>query len=201
MNPSRSFSFAPRSFRAVVAGLALAGLGFTAMAQAPQSLLPAFGTDGVEFTVKARGEHTVKGWLPKGWVDNTDWAPVTATYTKLTDSPDAAAGAVRIKVEQVDEGGQLQFTTYGGNQKYKRGSKYVVSGWVRSPQQAVIKVGVRQIPEPYEFYFENDLTAESEWKRFEFPFSPGVDFEAFIMFVVQNPGTVDLAGVTVEEKP
>jgi len=181
--------------------LAFSGLAVTAHAQAPQSLLPAFGTDGVEFTVKAKGDHTVKGWLPKGWVDNTDWAPVTATYTKLADSPDPAAGAVRIKVEQVEEGGQLQFTTYGGNQKYKKGAKYVVSGWVRSSVQGVIKVGVRQIPEPYEFYFENDLNAESEWKRFEFPFTPGVDFEAFIMFVVQNPSTVDLAGVSVEEKP
>ncbi len=99
------------------------------MAQAPKSLLPAFGNEGAEFTVKAKDGHVVKGWLPKEWTDNTDWAPVTATYTKLTDSPDKDAGAVRIKVEKVDEGGQLQITTYAGNQKYKKGAKYVVTGW------------------------------------------------------------------------
>jgi hypothetical protein len=78
------------------------------MAQAPKSLLPAFGNEGAEFTVKAKDGHVVKGWLPKEWTDNTDW---------------------RVKVEKVDEGGQLQITTYAGNQKYKKGTKYVVTGW------------------------------------------------------------------------
>ena len=46
--------------------------------------------------------------------------PVCATYTKLTDSADKAAGAVRIKIEKVEDGGQLQLTTYTGNRKYQR---------------------------------------------------------------------------------
>src|SRR5437868_5742975 len=91
------------------------GLTLSAMADVPKSLLPAFGNEGKEFTVKAKDGNTVKGWLPTDWNDNSDWAPVTATYTKLTDSPDQAAGAVRIKTEKVEEGGQLQLTTYQGN--------------------------------------------------------------------------------------
>ena len=49
-------------------------------------------------------------------------------YTKLTDSPNKDAGAVRIKVEKVDDG-QLQLTTFKGNLKYQKGKRYVVTGW------------------------------------------------------------------------
>jgi hypothetical protein len=81
-------------------------------ADVPKSLLPAFGEEGKEFSTKAKDGNVVHGWLPTDWTDNSEWAPVSATYTKLTDSPDKAAGAVRIKVEKVEEGGQLQLTTY-----------------------------------------------------------------------------------------
>ena len=54
--------------------------------------------------------------------------------------------------------------------------------------------------EPYEFYHEQELTTGPEWKRFEFAFAPTMDFAAFLMFVVREAGTVDLAGVVVAEK-
>jgi len=185
----------------LAAAVLLCACALPAIADVPKSLLPAFGNDGKEFTVKAKDGNTVHGWLPTDWTDNTDWAPVTATYTKLTDSPDKAAGAVRIKVEKVEEGGQLQLTTYQGNQKYKKGAKYVVSGWVRSAEHTSVKVGMRQINEPYEFYHEDELSTGPEWKRFEFAFTPTMDFQAFLMFIVHDPGTVDLAGIALEEKP
>jgi hypothetical protein len=171
------------------------------MADAPKSLLPAFGNEGAEFTTKAKDGHVTKGWLPTDWKDNSEWAPVSATYSKLDDSPDKTAGAVRIKVEKVDEGGLLQLTTYQGIQKYTKGKRYAVTGWVRSPGGLAIKVGARQMAEPYEFYHEQELATGNEWKRFEFAFTPTTDISAFIMFVVRETGTVDLAGIVVEEKP
>ncbi len=183
----------------ILAAVLLCGVSAAAMAQAPKSLLPAFGNEGAEFTSKAQGSHVTKGWLPTDWKDNTEWAQVTATYAKLADSPDKAAGAVRIKVEKVEDG-QLQLTTFQGNQKYKKGVRYLVTGWVRSADKLGIKVGVRQKAEPYEFYHEEELTTGTEWKRFEFEFIPAMDFEAFLMFVVRETGTVDLAGVVVAEK-
>jgi hypothetical protein len=190
-----------RSIKHILSVIALNSLVLSAIAQAPKSLLPAFGNEGAEFTTKAQGSHTTKGWLPNEWKDNSEWAPVTATYSKLTDSPDKAAGAVRIKIEKVEEGGQLQLTTYGGNQKYQKGTHYVVTGWVRSPDRLSVNVGVRQINDPYEFYHEQELTTGAEWKRFEFAFTPSMDFNAFLMFVVREAGTVDVAGIVVEAKP
>ena len=187
-----------RSFLAAV--LLLCGLSAAVRADAPKSLLPVFGNEGTEFTTKARNSHVVKGWLPKDWTDNTEWAAVSATYAKLADGPDKATVAVRIKVEKVDEG-QLQLTTYQGIQIYKKGTHYLVTGWVRSADQTGIKVGVRQKADPYEFYHDQELATGTEWKRFEFAFTPAVDLDAFLMFVVASAGTVDLAGVTVEEKP
>jgi hypothetical protein len=176
------------------------GHAASASAQAPKSVLPAFGNDGAEFTIKAKDGHSTHGWLPKDWVDNSEWAAVDASYTKLMDSPDKSAGAVRIKVEKIDDG-QVQLTTYGGTQKYQKGVHYVVSGWVRSPDQTVVKVGVRQINDPYEMYHEQDLNPGAVWKPFEFDFTPTTDLQAFVMFIVQNVGTVDLAGIIVVEKP
>jgi hypothetical protein len=177
------------------------GLALSAIADVPKSLLPAFGNDGQEFSLKSKDDNTVKGWLPKDWTDNSDWAAVTATYTKLSDSPDKNAGAVRLKVEKLGDGSLLQLTTYGGNQKYKMGTKYVVSGWIRSADRLGVKVGARMFKEPYEFYHEEELATSPDWKRFEFAFTPTKDIEAIIMFVVHDVGAVDLAGIAVEEKP
>jgi hypothetical protein len=176
-----------------------AALPFSTFAQEAKSLLPAFGTDGKEFTTKAQNENTTKGWLPTDWTDNSEWAAVSATYTKLTDAPAKGVGAVRIKVEKVDEG-QLQLTTYQGTQNFKKGGKYVLTGWVRSPDRINVNVGIRQKGEPYEFYHEQEISTETEWKRFEFAFSPSMDIEAFTMFVVRETGSVDLAGVVLQEK-
>ncbi len=201
MKTPRSTSSSLRSIKNTLAtGVVLCGLSAAVMAQAPKSLLPAFGNEGAEFTTKAQGSHVTKGWLPTEWKDNSEWAQVTATYTKLADSPDKAAGAVRIKVEKMDEG-QLQLTTFQGNQKYVKAKSYVVTGWVRSADKLGIKVGVRQNAEPYEFYHEAELTTGAEWKKFEFAFKPTMDFEAVLMFVVRETGTVDVAGVAVAEKP
>jgi hypothetical protein len=109
-------------------------------------------------------------------------------------------GAVRIKVDKVDYG-QLQLTTYGGVQKYKKGTRYVVTGWIRSADALSLHVGARQMSDPYEWYHEQELSTGSEWKKFEFAFTPAMDLSAFVMFVVRETGTVDLAGVALEEKP
>lgn len=194
-------AFAPlRSIKCILAAVVLCSQWPSVMAQAPKSLLPAFGNDGGEFTTKAQGSHVTKGWLPTEWKDNSEWAPVTATYTKLTDAPDKGAGAVRITIEKVDEGGQLQLTTYSGNQKYKKGVRYVVTGWVRSPGGLALNVGLRQTSEPYEFYHEQELATGTEWKQFEFAFTPTKDFTAFLMFFAREAGVVDLSGVSLEEK-
>jgi hypothetical protein len=194
--------FPPSSLfpRLAAAALLLIALGSPAAAQAPRSLLPPFGNDGAEFKIKARDGHSTHGWLPRDWTDNSEWAPVNATYSKLTDSPDKDSAAVRIKVENVDDG-QLQLTTFGGNQKYQKGAHYVVSGWVRSPEQTPVKIVIRQIGEPYDIYHEHMLATGTEWKPFEFAFTPTVDRYALLMFIIRKEGTVDLAGITVMEKP
>ena len=200
MKTLRSTFCRPRSLKTILAAATLlCASALSAMAQAPKSLLPAFGNEGAEFTTKGQSGHVTQGWLPKDWTDNTEWAQVNATYTKLTDSPDKAAGAVRIKIEQVDEG-QLQLTTYQGIQKFKKGTRYLVTGWVRSPGGTSVQLGIRQKGEPYELYHEQELSTGAEWKRFEFAFTPGMEIEAFTMFIVREAGTVDLAGVVVEEK-
>ncbi|MEN9573460.1 MAG: hypothetical protein RL514_1315 [Verrucomicrobiota bacterium] len=168
---------------------------FTAFAQEKNaSLLPAFGAEGRDFTAKAQGGKAIKGWLPTGWDDNSDWAQLGATYTKLKDGPKEGITAVRVEVKDHADG-QLQLTSYSGKQVFKKGVKYAIEGSLRG--SAEFKVGVRQPGEPYEFFVEQDLTGGKEWKAFKFEFQFEADKEAFIMFVLPGNGTMDVAGLTV----
>lgn len=183
----------------VIAALGLVAVASISIAaEEAASMLPAFGSEGTEIAVNAKDNNKIKGWLPKDWVDNSEWAAVSATYTKLTDAPKANVTAVSIKVEKVDDG-QLQFTSWT-KPTFKKGVKYVIEGWIRSKEKAGIKVGIRQPEEPYEFYAEQSLEGTEEWKQFTFEFSLNEDKEAFVMFYKQETGTVDLAGLVVREK-
>ncbi|KAF0178108.1 MAG: Uncharacterized protein FD161_2045 [Limisphaerales bacterium] len=162
----------------------------------PASLLPVFGAEGREFTAKAQGGKAIKGWLPTGWDDNSEWATLAATYTKLKDGPKEGVTAVRIELKDLGEG-QLQLTSYSGKRVFKKGVKHVIEGWLRG--SAEFKVGVRQPGDPYEFYVEHELSGGKEWKAFKAEFALEADKEAFIMFVMPGTGTVDLAGVVVRE--
>lgn len=168
-------------------------------AEQPRSRVPVFGKAGWEFDKKAKSSHDIRGWLPQGWLDNSSWAALSATYTKLEDSPDKEVSAVRIKLESLDNG-QLQLTTWQGEYEYFKGKSYGVTGWVRSPNESGIKVGAREHDEPHAFYAQVDLPTTAEWQRFEFVFTPEMDCDAWIMFVMTKPGAVDLAGVIVTEK-
>jgi hypothetical protein len=180
--------------------LLLCGFGWSALAEPSPSLLPIFGSKGGEFTKASKDDHLIKGWLPAKWIDNSKWAAVNATYTKLAESPDQDLAAVRIEIKNVDDG-QLQLTTFDGNHDYKKGTKYVVSGWVRSERFTLLRVGAREFDDPHDFYDQIEVPTGAQWKRFEFVFAPEMDCMAWIMFIVKDAGTVDIAGITVAEKP
>ena len=46
--------------------------------------------------------YDIRGWLPKDWIDNSSWAPVSAVYTQIDDAPAADIGAVRVDGGYVD---------------------------------------------------------------------------------------------------
>ena len=170
----------------------------TFVADEVKSLLPAFGSDGAEVNINAKSDNKISGWLPKDWVDNSEWAAVSATYAKLSDPPKDGVTAIGIKITKVDEG-QLQLTTWT-TPTFKKGVKYVVEGWIRSKESAGIKVGIRQPGEPYEFYADQDLSGTADWKPFSFEFSFTEDKDALVMFTKKETGAVDLAGVVVREQ-
>ena len=179
----------------VVAIVTLTSVGFAA--ETTKSLLPVFGPDGAEISTNAKDGNKLTGWLPSQWVDNSEWAAVSATYSKLTDPPKKDVTAIRVNITKMDDG-QLQFTSWT-TPTFKKGVKYVVEGWIRG-KDANIKVGIRQTGDPYEFFAEQTLDGKAEWKPFTFEFTFTEDKVAFVMFVKTETGTVDLAGIVVREK-
>jgi len=163
------------------------------------SLLPLFGGPGYMLNKQSKDNHTITGWLPKKWCDNSTWAAVNAVYTQLQDPPKAEVTAIRIDIQAVDDG-QLQLTSFEGNSEYKQGVKYAISGWVRSAGGSIIKVGVRADDESHAFYIQEDVKGTAEWKPFEIIYTPDQDRKAWVMFVMRQAGSVDLAGICVTEK-
>lgn len=179
-------------------GVALTVLALAALAQTPKSLLPVFGTQGREIQPKAKDGYDIRGWLPRDWIDNSSWAPVSALYSQLNDAPMEGLGAVRIEVTKLD-GFHLQLTTKQGARDFKSGKTYVLSGWVRSPQNTGVFACFLQNAEPRDVYAGKDLEVSSDWKQFSFEWKPDIDSSA-VMFHVHQVGIVDLAGIVLEEK-
>jgi hypothetical protein len=191
-----SLGWIPNTLRA---SMVLGALTLSALAESPKSLLPVFGTEGRQIEPKAKSGYDIRGWLPKDWSDNSSWAPVSVMYSQLKDVPEEGVGAVRMEVMKVDAF-QVQLTTKGGARNYKQGSTYVVTGWVRSPTLTGLWVGFRQDEEPRAFFLGRDLEVDTEWKRFTVEWVPERDCAAWLLFNVPKAGTVDLAGIVLEEK-
>jgi hypothetical protein len=182
------------------AALLATGLGEGLRAEPPVAgRLSVFGTAGYQFNRASKDDHVVKGWLPKDWVDNSKWAAVNATYTKLEDPPEKGIGAVRIEAKNIDSG-QLQLTNFEGNKQYVKGTKYVITGWIRGTMNTTIKVGMREEGEAKAFLDEIHLTGAPQWRPFELLFAPAKDLDAVLMVVMREPGTIDLAGLALTEK-
>ncbi|HEY3899996.1 MAG TPA: hypothetical protein VGM54_15415 [Chthoniobacter sp.] len=183
----------------VIAAALCSGLSGFARAEQLESLLPPFAGKGYDFKKESKDDHHISGWLPVKWCDNSKWAAVNATFTKLDDSPDKDQAAVRIEVKNVDDG-QLQLTSFEGNSEYKKGATYLVTGWVRSERFTQLLVGAREEDDPHDFYKQIEVPTGARWSKFKLEWTPEMDCVAWIMFVIKAPGTVDVAGITVTEK-
>jgi hypothetical protein len=167
--------------------------------EAPKSLLPVFGTKGWTIQGKGMQGYDIRGWLPKDWIDNSSWAPVSVVYTQLDDAPAPEVGAVRIEVTKLHSH-HAQITTKESARPYKKDATYVLSGWIRGPQDADVYAGFRESDEPRKYYAGQLLPATAEWKRFSVEWTPEADTNAWVIFSFHKVGTVDLAGIALEEK-
>jgi hypothetical protein len=172
---------------------------FTASAEPATGLVPAFGSEGREFKQKAQPGHDIHGWLPKGWEDNSSWAKVSATYTKLDDSPEKDATAVRIEFTKRDAH-HVQFRPQKGPLTFTKGTTYRVSGWARSAEPSKINVGFRDADAAGGYFDQDDIYTGKKWARFSFDWTPEQDCKGWLLIVVQDPGTFDVAGITLEAK-
>ena len=94
----------------------------------------------------------------------------------------------------------LQMTTKNAAPPYKKDTTYVLSGWIRGPQDADVYAGFREDDAPRKYYAGQNLFATGEWKRFSVEWTPEMDTTAWVMFSFHKVGTVDLAGIALEEK-
>src|SRR5687767_12181294 len=89
-------TFRPQLLKQLLAGaiaLLLAPVAPPLFAESPTSLLPVFGGKGYMLNNVGKDNHTITGWLPKKWCDNSRWAAVNAVYTPLQACSSGQLGA------------------------------------------------------------------------------------------------------------
>ena len=123
-------------------------------AEPAKSLLPVFGTKGYILQNKAMQGHDIRGWLPNDWIDNSNWAPVSAIYSQLDDAPEPEVGALRVEVTKRFSH-HLQLTVNGGARPFQQGTTYTLAGWIRGPD---VRTGV--LPRPAGEILRLSLLAE-----------------------------------------
>ncbi len=103
---------------------------------------------------------TISGVIADPWLDNSDWADISAHYDKDTDS--AGKPCQRIDVGDV-RFGKVQFIQF---LRLTPGARYTIRARFRSSQPTVVQFGLRDIQAvPEETGYAKDVALSTEWKE------------------------------------
>ena len=163
-------------------------LAFAASARAQEIPLqnPGFEAEFLAHQASPTATGQIDGEVATGWQDNSDWAPVSATYARDTGNPHGGAASQRITATRV-EGGAVQFVQ---GVKLRKGRVYEASVWLRGRPGTNAFVIVRQSGAPYKEYFSGRVSLAAEWQEIRVFGEVTDDTECFLMVRLDAPMTL-----------
>lgn len=142
-------------------------------------------------------DHAVKservtGSLPKGWEDNSSWAPVWIEY-KVGEQE--ARRYLNMQVTRIDEGrAQLRHNLPQLDQE----AYYRVELMARSPSRQQFQIGIREQGPPYDFVWSEQPTVGSGWEKLVWDFRlPAHASEVGLFINCGGVGELHLASLTL----
>ena len=138
----------------------------------------------------------IKGKLPDGWSDNSNWASLHAEYTPLDEN---GTKFLRINVKKLTLGWcQLAY-----NQPLPRpveGNYYKLSLKLRNPSRASIAIAIRAISEPYEYVIIEKGSFSKYWQEYTFKYqTKPSEKQLGLYFAVIGEGFCDIAKISLQE--
>ncbi|MGB9595187.1 MAG: hypothetical protein ACPL7B_02800 [Candidatus Poribacteria bacterium] len=138
----------------------------------------------------------IKGNLPDGWVDNSNWASLNAEYIPLEEG---GTRFLRINVEKLMSG-WCQLAYSQPLPKPSEGNYYRLSLKLRNPSRVTIAVAIRAIDEPYEYIIIEKGNFSKSWQEYTFNYqTKSVDKPIGLYFAVIGEGFCDVARLELQE--
>lgn len=138
----------------------------------------------------------IRGKLPNGWVDNSNWAKLNAEYIPLEEN---GLRFLRINVRKLMSGWcQLMYSQ--PLPKADENNYYRISVKLRNPSRATIAFAIREISEPYGAIIINKGNFSRSWQEYEFTHqAKSVDKPMGFYFAIIGEGTCDIAWLRLQE--
>lgn len=173
-----------------------------ALASGPLSAERIFET-GFEGDFKpVSGREDRPGQVITGEIDallqeDSAWADVEVTYSRLTENPAEGEAAQRIKVDRVAANSRIQLSYR--DFPLTPGQDLEIRFFGKSSDYTPISLRAVQKAPPYKTFWERSIPLVAEWQeiRSTVPGIYDVD-NTQLLFVVSQPGTVDLDSLSIE---
>ena len=146
-----------------------------------------FGNTGKQTT--AGTVERIRGTLPEGWRDNSEWARVWVTYESAEEQ-----GLMyhRVNVTQVEEG-WAQFA-YSSLPNVTGENVYRLSLKLRNLMGNPVQVGIRQQGAPYDFLWQVNEPFTKDWGTYDYEFRlPRNEQPIGVWILLQGTGMLDIA--------
>jgi Ricin-type beta-trefoil lectin domain-like/Glycosyl hydrolases family 39/Carbohydrate binding domain len=139
-------------------------------------------------------QANITGEVADGWIDESSWADVEATYSRETANPHTGASAQKVEVRAVRCGTvqMLQPFTLQKDKVYNAGI------WLKGTSGSRVTLTIMQRGVPYYVYFEKTVEVTSDWREVKIYGFSTDDVEARFQISSRTPGTfyVDDAALT-----
>lgn len=147
------------------------------------------------FLPLAKAKGTITGALPKGWADDSAWAPMTIHYSQEEEQ---GLKYLRMQFTETNEGrAQLIFSPLPDAVSDR--SRYRLRLTMRSPTGNSAVVGLRQRGKPYRFYWRTTSKLRASWDSFTHEFTAQKNDQSYGLWVnLPELGTLEIASVELQ---
>jgi hypothetical protein len=136
----------------------------------------------------------VRGVLPEGWRDNSEWAPV---WAECRVREEEGRKFLRCEVTKIESG---WFQLVGPPVAGADGESFFrLTVRLRNLSGAPLELGIRMNGEPYKMHWSVKHAFERQWVSKTYDFRLGrIDGPAAFFLLMNGTGTLDLAGLKLE---
>jgi hypothetical protein len=138
------------------------------------------------------GQNKINGDVALNWIDNSDWADVTVTYSQDNNHPHSGSAAQMVNVQSVVSGAVQLVQPVVVIPKLN----YTMTAWLRGQPGATVNVVIRNANSPYNSYGQAQVTLTSNWQQVTVKGKVQDNGQVYLMFQALQPVVFSVDDVT-----